>query len=112
VGLIRRRERVARRIAGDFKQPLHRHRPARPDDPVFQSAGDGIEKSRRTGYPPEPVIGRAFARPGGGYDDRTHPHILATPLARVLQIIRPKKTGRREDRVRAALVTLYRVRLN
>jgi len=28
----------------------NRHRPARPDDPVFQGAGDGIEKLRRTGY--------------------------------------------------------------
>jgi hypothetical protein len=36
--------------------------------PVFRDASDGIVNSRRTGYPPEPVIGRACARPGGGYD--------------------------------------------
>src|SRR5258708_1145409 len=41
---------------------------AKADDPVFREARDGIENSRRTGYPPEPVIGHAFARPGGGYD--------------------------------------------
>src|ERR1700733_6692576 len=41
---------------------------AKADDPVFRDVSNGIENSRRIGYPPEPVIGRAFARPGGGYD--------------------------------------------
>ena len=31
------------------------------------------EKPRRTGSPPEPVIGRAFARPGGGDDEGVLP---------------------------------------
>jgi len=30
-----------------------------PGDPVFRGANDGIENSRCTGYPPEPVIGLA-----------------------------------------------------
>jgi hypothetical protein len=38
-------------------------------------------KPRRTGYRPEPVIGRAFARPVGGYDDlvwRRRPNDVST----------------------------------
>src|ERR1700682_4115065 len=43
-------------------------RAAKAGDPVFRDINDGIERQRRTGSPPEPVIGRPFGRPVGGYD--------------------------------------------
>jgi hypothetical protein len=41
--------KLGRNAPREYEIVSYRHRPARPDDPVFQGAGDGIEKLRRTG---------------------------------------------------------------
>ena len=44
------------------------HHPPRRGSSIPETVVMEIEMSRRTGSPPEPVIGGAFARPGGGED--------------------------------------------